>query len=89
MDDLLAELAREIERQDRIHPAGFPNTRDGQRAGIAAMEDELDETKAAWRDERSIEGWPETHMEAMQVAAIAVRMIRDGRVPDADALLSG
>lgn len=73
---LLADLAIEITRQDRIHPAGYPATRDGVRFGIATIEDETREAWGAWGDERSVDGWPHTREELLQTAAVVMRLIR-------------
>lgn len=73
---LLADLAIEIARQDRIHPAGYPATRDGVRFGIATVADETQEALDAWRAERRIDGWPETRTELFQTAAVIMRLIR-------------
>jgi hypothetical protein len=80
---LLADLAAEIERQDRIHPAGFAPTRDGIFLGICtAQVAELNEALDAWRAERKIEGWPETETELMQAAAVILRTVRSIREAD-------
>lgn len=77
------ELAREVARQDAIHPDGYPATRDGLRLGIAALEDELDEVYLAWRSAyraaRRVNGdpdWLHLRAELVQVAGVCVRMIR-------------
>lgn len=72
MDQLLAE----IKRQEEIHPVGFPATRDGLRLGLAALEDELEEARDEWRANRRTEGWGGLRMELMQIAAVALRMVR-------------
>jgi hypothetical protein len=79
LDALLDELADEIARQDDIHPAGFPATRDGVRFGICTAVDELDEAKDAWRAERKTSGWSETQTEMMQAAAVILRTLRSIR----------
>lgn len=78
-DDLLAELAAEIARQDTIHPQGWAADRDGIRLGIATIEDEMIESRDAWRAERKVEGWPGTEAELMQTAAVALRLLRSIR----------
>jgi hypothetical protein len=82
-EQLLNELGDEIERQDLIHPAGYPATRDGVRFGIATVEDETKEALDAWRAERKVDGWPETRGELLQVAAVTMRIIRS--IDEADA----
>jgi len=74
---LLDELEREIRRQDEIHQSGYPATREGIRLGIATAEDELEEARLAWRDER--EGAPcmlHTREELLQLAAVVMRTVR-------------
>ena len=78
-------VVKEVARQDAIHPDGFPATRDGLRLGFAAMLDELDEAKDAWRsDRRSDDVCPwlrigddlHTEGELIQAVAIGLRMLR-------------
>lgn len=79
----LAELASEITRQDTIHPAGYPATRDGIRLGIATVLDEHTEALDAWNDERhgadktTWATWAQTRAELLQVAAVAMRTVRE------------
>jgi hypothetical protein len=75
-DHALDLLAAEIDRQDEIHPAGYPATRDGIRFGLATVEDELKETLDAWRAERRTEGWTDTEEELTQTAAVSMRLLR-------------
>jgi len=75
-DHALDLVAAEIDRQDEIHPAGYPATRDGIRFGLATVEDELKETLDAWRAERRIEGWSDTEEELTQTAAVSMRLLR-------------
>lgn len=63
----------EIARQNKIHPDGYPATRDGVRFGIATAEDELREALEAWRIDRAAEGWPDTLTELVQAAAVIAR----------------
>lgn len=85
MADLTDEITREIKRQDLGHPRGYPKNREGVRAGLAAIEDELDEAKGAWRSERCKCKEPEcahskylhTRYELVQVAAVAIRAARE------------
>lgn len=85
--DALDEVATEVVRQDRVHPAGWPATRDGIRLGLAAMEDELREALDAWRNGRckcvvpdcGHHDWSEVAAEAVQVAAVAVGVVRSIR----------
>jgi hypothetical protein len=73
----LTDLAAEIERQDDIHPVGYPATRDGIFMGICtAQVAELTEAMDAWRAERKIDGWAETRTELLQAAAVIMRTVR-------------
>ncbi len=77
---LLADLKAEVARQDEIHPAGYPATRDGIFFGICtAQVAELNEAMDAWRAERKVDGWPETETELLQAAGVIMRTIRSIR----------
>lgn len=85
MSDVLADLAREVARQDLLHPPGFPATRDGVFLGITTAVHELErEAVEAWRSERCRCGvtgcvhatWTDTRTEVMQAAAVLVRVLR-------------
>jgi hypothetical protein len=77
---LLAQLAAEIERQDRNHPQGYPATRDGILLAIATAEEELREARAAWRAGRPTNtlsaNWIDTGEELLQTAAVIMRAVR-------------
>jgi hypothetical protein len=74
------ELAAEIERQDAKHGPFTGTTALGRsRLAIACLEDEIDEVKEAWRQERKLPGWPQTEAELIQIAAVAMRAVRDLR----------
>jgi hypothetical protein len=75
--DAMESIADEVRRLDSIHPAGSPPTYDGVRLGLAMMQDELVEALDAWRDERGLRRWVQTRAELVQVAAVAVRIIRE------------
>lgn len=75
-DAVLAEVHAEAHRQDEIHPAGYPATRDGIRLGIATAQDELDEAREAHRSGRREESWGDAACEAIQAAAVLLRMVR-------------
>lgn len=91
------DLAVEIQRQDIKH-GPFEGTMLGRsRLAIACLEDEINEVKEAWRNERQSDEWPETRQEILQVAAVAMRALRDwpttsqsaptktsGMIPDPD-----
>jgi NTP pyrophosphatase (non-canonical NTP hydrolase) len=79
IDDLLAE----VDRQDRKHGPYDRQSRLGvSRLAIATLEDEVAEVKDAWREERRAPDWPHTREEVLQVAAVAVRTIRDALQPE-------
>jgi hypothetical protein len=74
---LFVELAGEVERQDGKH-GPFEGTRLGaSRLALACIEDELDEAYDAWRDERQAVVWDHTRTEVLQIAAVAIRALRD------------
>lgn len=75
--EAMLSVADEIRRLDDIHLPGFPPTYDGVRLGLAMMQDELNEALDAWRCERRGCGWEHTRAELVQVAAIAVRVMRE------------
>lgn len=70
-------LAAEVARQDAKH-GPFEGTPLGRsRLALACLWDEVAEAHQAWRDERHVEGWGETRTEVLQVAAVAIRALRD------------
>ena len=74
---LLHLLGVEVKRQDEIHPAGYPATRDGLRLALATIMDEHDEAYDEWRANRRIpDVWGALDVELLQVAAVAVRAVR-------------
>lgn len=73
---ILDLLAREIQRQDKKH-GRFEGTELGKsRLAIACLEDEVKEALDAWRDGRT-NNWYQTRTEVLQVAAVALRALRD------------
>lgn len=74
---LLVELAEEIERQDVKHGPYQGTTLGRSRLALATLEDEVAEALEAWRSERKAPDWNATRTEVMQVAAVAIRTIRD------------
>lgn len=91
--ETLAWLQTEVTRQDTVM-GGYHPDRDGVRMAISSLEDEVEEAKLAWRVERSgspqphdscgptcdrSHAWRQTRSEALQVAAIALRLVRDLR----------
>lgn len=78
---LLDAVLMEMERQDHSH-GWFESNAKGLRLAVAALEDEAEETRHAWRAERKRDGWPQTITEAVQTAAVALRLARDAAQPD-------
>lgn len=77
VDPLTFELLAEIARQDAKH-GPFEGTILGRsRLAIACLEDEVAEARNAWRSERTALNWPTTRDEVLQVAAVAMRALRD------------
>lgn len=74
------ELRAEVARQDAAH-GPFALTGRSQvatlRLALACTQDEIDEALAAWRDERRVPGMPHAREELLQVAAVAIRAVRD------------
>lgn len=74
-------LSSEMDRQERKY-GPFENDVAGTRLGLAVLADELAEALQAWRDERRIGNWPETHGEVLQLAAVACRLLMDTGLPE-------
>lgn len=83
---LVSELESEIVRQDqKWGPIEGASTAGAVRLGLALIADELEEARYAWRAERydaprerrSPTHWSDTHREVLQVAAVALRTLRD------------
>lgn len=74
---LIYELMREIERQDDKHGPYQGTILGRSRLALATLEDEVAEALEAWRSERKALHWNDTREEVMQVAAVAIRSIRD------------
>jgi hypothetical protein len=76
-DPLVFALLTEIARQDEKH-GPFEGTILGRsRLAIACLEDEVEEAREAWRSERKGLLWEATREEVLQVAAVAIRALRD------------
>jgi hypothetical protein len=83
-DVLIGRLEAEIQRQDVIHPDGYPATRDGIRLAIVTAEDELTEARDEWRAARckcpmprcGHADWSATDGELLQVVAVVLRAMR-------------
>lgn len=77
VDPLTYRLLVEIARQDEKH-GPFEGTKLGRsRLALARLEDEVQEAKDAWRSEREGLLWERTRDEVLQVAAVAMRALRD------------
>lgn len=77
---LIAELEDECRRQDEQHGGFNVQGRDPSvslRLALAVIEDEVVEALVAWRGERTAEVRVETREELLQVAACALRAVRD------------
>ncbi len=74
---MFEELLKEIESQDAKHGPYQGTVLGRSRLALATLEDEVEEAKDAWRNERKIDGWPETRREVLQIAAVAMRTLRD------------
>jgi hypothetical protein len=83
----LDAIVMEVERQDQIHPDGYPATRDGIRLAIVTGQDELNEALLAWRAGRckcptprcDHHDWEATAEELTQAAAVILRAVRSIR----------
>jgi hypothetical protein len=76
-DGLVAALMAEVARQDAKH-GPFEGTPLGRsRLALACLEDEVAEALDAWRAECRGPTWTQTREEVMQVAAVALRTLRD------------
>lgn len=77
MDPLIYRLLVEVARQDEKH-GPFQGTVLGRaRLAIACLEDEVREVRESWRRERGEAAWDATREEMLQVAAVAIRALRD------------
>lgn len=80
---LIYELLGEVARQDEKHGPlkgtdDLPQQRLGwSRLALGVLEDETREALQAWRDEREALNWNQTRAEVLQVAAVAIRTLRD------------
>lgn len=71
-------LMSEMDAQDGEY-GRFASTIAGLRLGVACLEDEVREMREAWREGRHASSWSDLRDEALQVAAIAMRLYRDAR----------
>lgn len=76
-DPLIYALLEEITRQDEKHGPYQGTTLGRSRLAIATLEDEVAESLEAWRGERESLNWDNTRKEVLQVAAVAIRTLRD------------
>lgn len=74
---LLGQLALEIRRQDAKHGPFQGSPLGRSRLALACLEDETREALEAWRGDRRAATWADTRAEVMQVAAVALRALRD------------
>jgi hypothetical protein len=74
---LIYRLMEEITRQDEKHGPYQGTTLGRSRLALATLEDEVAEALEAWRGERKALNWDETRTEVLQVAAVAIRTLRD------------
>lgn len=81
----LNDVATEIERQDLLHPPGYPATQDGVFLGLTTARHEIeDEGIEAWRMDRcrcpqpvcGHATWERTRVELVQAAAVLLRTVR-------------
>jgi hypothetical protein len=77
IDSLIYRLFEEIDRQDRKHGPYQGTTLGRSRLALATLEDEVEESLEAWRSERKSPTWDKTRTEVLQVAAVAIRTLRD------------
>lgn len=79
MQAAIRDVLEEVERQDELHPDGYPATRDGIRHGLACMQDELVESLMAWHKEKRLpeRRFQHTRAELKQCVAIGLRMLRE------------
>jgi hypothetical protein len=76
-DPLVYALLEEVRRQDEKHGPYKGTVLGRSRLALATLEDETAEALVAWRDEREAHLWTETRAEVLQVAATALRTLRD------------
>jgi hypothetical protein len=78
IDPLIYRLLQEIARQDDKHGRFSGTTQLGRsRLGLACLEDEVAEALQAWREERRAPTFENTRAEVLQVATVALRLLRD------------
>jgi len=70
---LMAEVARQDEKHGRFEGTVLGRSR----LALACLEDETREAVEAWRGERKGVLWEHTREEVLQVAAVAIRALRD------------
>lgn len=76
---LYYRLMAEVERQDEKHGRFDGASQLGKsRLALACLEDEVAEAVEAWREEKGPGlTWDHTREEVLQVAAVAIRALRD------------
>lgn len=87
---IFRDVENEMERQDRVHPSGYPATRDGVFLGLTTAIHELErEAIDAWRDDRckcdtplcGHATWDNVREETLQAVAVLLRMVRSIDAP--------
>jgi len=74
---LIGQLIVEIARQDAKHGPYEGTVLGRSRLALGTLEDEVREALEAWRSERQALTWNATRAEVLQVAAVAIRTLRD------------
>lgn len=74
---LVYRLIEEIGRQDAKHGPYEGTVLGRSRLALSTLEDEVAEALEAWRSERDALHWDATRAEVLQVAAVAMRTLRD------------
>lgn len=77
VDVIAEELSAEVSRQDALYgPFGGQMPVGRLRLGVAVLQDECDEVLEAWAADRKTGDWSHTREESLQVAAVAMRLVR-------------
>jgi hypothetical protein len=70
-----------MNHQERFY-GPFVNDVAGARLALAVLADELAEALEAWREERRQDDWSTMHVEVLQLAAVACRLLMDTGLPE-------
>lgn len=79
LEQSTSEVLREVAKQDSNY-GSFGTTAPEVLLALACLDEELEEAKQQWRDWKSRPDWFGLRKEAVQIAAIALRLIRDVEV---------